>query len=1771
MTRFRLLRNQLLVAAAALLLVTCTDNPTGPTVGGTVHLAVSPRFKAGVTLSAALPIDQVRLTVYHQPACDCSADSVAGATAPFALTQDSIQMQLSFTLLQSPETLEVHFDLLGGGQTLFSGDTTVIIRAGVPATVPPLSVYYNGPGYDIAYLNIAPRDSVLTFGDSLQFQASGSNSSEAPETAFYVSWRSGSATAKVRPDGMIKAPNQRLTTTVTAQTPNGVLDSTTITFVPKPVSLAKVSGDTQAASVNDTLPLPLRVRVKAADSLGVAGVRVVFHPLGLAGPAVPDTAYTDSLGFAQVRAVLGDSTGSQQWQASVSGLSSVTFTATSQVVAGPPFQLHVVTQPADSQVNGALVVPPMVLQVEDSVGLPVHQAGIAVDAQTWSWLDGAPRPTRKLVRAPIRRAGAAGPYRSAYAFGVLTDSTDANGRVTFAGFRLTGYGDDRVVFNSAGLVADTSIDLFVKEGPPKYLQKGSSDSTSGYVDSLVSAVPSVWVYDTTYNPVPHAAVLFQVTAGSGKVNGAADSITIYTDSSGYAAVPSWTLGPIPGANSLQATVGGAGSLTFTAFAQPPVPTVLLQLQGTSVIGVGRTATLQIHLSAPAGAGGDSVQVSSDNTGIVSVAGPGIFVAAGDSLGSIVLNGVAAGTDTIRATATGYIAGALGVTASINLISLPATLTVPFGGTTAIGVTLAAPAPPGGVVVTLVSSDSTKVQVLTPTVSFAQGVQSQNGQIGGVALGVATLTASNPNYSPATTSVTTAANLNIVAASATIYPVFPDSQTIQFLSSGTPIAAPAGGILVTLTAANSACVTVPATATIIAGLSTALFPVSYSGFAALPCTSYVTATASGVGPDSVLMTVSKPPVIGASTFDVGAGLQGQVYISLQTAIQGNSNMTIRPLTVGVARFAPNLTTLGVDTLVIPLVNGTSSVYATVAGVDTVTNDSTYVEVSIPGYATDTALVRVRTPGVTLYGVPASTTSLSSNSALYGYIGLPYVGNTGIQASQGLRVGHAPVTATFHLTPSAVAELTDSTGVLDTVRTAVVPQQANVYYTPTSVATGGVGYHPVGAGSSTTTINIPGFITLPATTGTIVSAPTFSAGSPQVGSGLQTTLYVSFGAPVPASSQLTVTSLKPTVLVVADSVSHVGADSTKIALGTGVNYTYVYVAGLEGVVNDSSQLVFSIPGFKPDTVWGYVRQAGIQLVALPTTTTTFTPKSQFYATIGLPYIGNTAIYLNQPIRTGAPPLTVAFHTSSAAVGTLTDSTLMQDTVRTAVIPVNPSSGIYYTPTTVATGGVAYQPVGPGQSTTWATLPGFVTVPADTVKTTVSAPILSVSAPSVGAGLQTQTYVGLGAPTPSPTTMTVKSLNPAVTVVSDTITKVGVDSVVIPLAAATTYQYVYVSGLEGVINDSTRLVLSVPGYTPDTVWSYVRQAGVVLSGVNTATTTLSDSNLVYAQIGLPYVGNTGLYLNQSLRAGSAGASFLIKPSDPTVQRMVTTGGQADSAVVLIPAGQYYSPFTVATGGAALKVLTSGIDTARVTGAGFVSVPGSAPVVTVSAPAITVNAVSVGAGLAVNGYSVLGASQHGGDTVTVWSSNPGVALVAPNATTPGTDSIKVFVPNGQTSVPYYVIGVDSMVGTPIIYASANGFNQGSATATVVQPIVEMSGPTASQTAGGADNAFYAYIGIPYSGTNSFYNSQIRAAGKPAFTVTFSSSAPAVGTLTTTALTAGIITEMINVGSYYTPTSVAGGGVAFRPLTAGSSTVSASIPGFLQTVNATGVVVTVH
>jgi hypothetical protein len=86
--------------------------------------------------------------------------------------------------------------------------------------------------------------------------------------------------------------------------------------------------------------------------------------------------------------------------------------------------------------------------------------------------------------------------------------------------------------------------------------------------------PSVIVRDANQEPFVGAVVVFAVIEGGGLVTGASQT----TDANGRATADSWTLGLVPGNNTLTATVAGAGitgnPVTFSATATAPGPATI---------------------------------------------------------------------------------------------------------------------------------------------------------------------------------------------------------------------------------------------------------------------------------------------------------------------------------------------------------------------------------------------------------------------------------------------------------------------------------------------------------------------------------------------------------------------------------------------------------------------------------------------------------------------------------------------------------------------------------------------------------------------------------------------------------------------------------------------------------------------------------------------------------------------------------------------------------------------------------------------------------------------------------------------------------------------------------------------------------------------------------------------------------------------------------------------------------------------------------------------
>jgi len=231
----------------------------------------------------------------------------------------------------------------------------------------------------------------------------------------------------------------------------------------------------------------------------------------------------------------------------------------------------------------------------------------------------------------------------------------------------------------------------------------------------------------------------------------------------------------------------------------------------------------------------------------------------------------------------------------------------------------------------------------------------------------------------------------------------------------------------------------------------------------------------------------------------------------------------------------------------------------------------------------------------------------------------------------------------------------------------------------------------------------------------------------------------------------------------------------------------------------------------------------------------------------------------------------------------------------------------------------------------------------------------------------------------------------------------------------------------------------------------------------------------------------------------------------------------------------------------------------------------VTVAQPTISINAVTVGSGLQVNSNGSLAAPAPTANfQVTLVSPNPNL-LLAPNATTAGTGSITLTLAQGATSFSFYVQGKEGLTGTTsvTVTGSAAGFANGTADMSLVQGAIDLIGVPASTTTLSPISNIYARTGIPNSQTTPSFLTQlqnVRFGAPGALTVNFLSTSAAVADLLKAGPSAsGSQSATIPIGSSNTPTDTTSGGVAIRPLLSGTTTIRASITGFLQVTNAAG------
>ncbi len=795
-----------------------------------------------------------------------------------------------------------------------------------------------------------------------------------------------------------------------------------------------------------------------------------------------------------------------------------------------------------------------------------------------------------------------------------------------------------------------------------------------------------------------------------------------------------------------------------------------------------------------------------------------------------------------------------------------------------------------------------------------------------------------------------------------------------------------------------------------------------------------------------------------------------------------------------------------------------------------------------------------PALDIVNLTTSLTTLSPDAAFQVRIGIPNAQNTAMSTELAIRAGGTPLTATVVVDEPEIARLVTTAVTGAAVSVTIGPQQAR---SPSNVAGGGVALDPLTDGTVIVSATIPGLITLPTAsqTRTITTSGITLQNAGVVGSGLQRqpTFSSQLGASDHGGVTVRITSSDPEVALIAPNNSTPGTEFIDVNVNAGATGFTYWVQGVESATGPVT-ITAQAPGFQDATVTLDVVQPALDIVGLATSLTTLSPDDPFQVRIGIPNAQNTALTTELAIRAGGVARTATVTVNDETVGRLVTSTVVGPTVTVAINPQQARS-----PTTVAAGGVAFDPLTGGEVTVSATIPDFLAVATASQSRTITTPGITLqSVGQVGSGLQRPPTFSsqLGASDHGGVTVRITSSNPDVALVAPNNTTPGAAFIDIPVnAGATAFTY-WVQALDGQ-NGTVAITASAPGFTDGNTTADIVAPALDITGLSLSLTNQSPVNNFTVRVGIP--SGSGVTALQR-RAGADPLVASVTTTPLSVGRLVTSTETGSPVTVQIQPGASSSPSTVANGGVGFEPLDAGVATVNATIEGFAQTTNATREVQVDSASINLNATVTASGLQRSVSGALGASGHGGTTVTLVSNNPSVLLLSPNATTEGTASIEIPINAGATGFTYVVHGVEGAQGEVQVTASSPGFMDGTVLHVVEEPALDITNLTLSLTTTSPDNTFRVRVGLRNATESAVQTALVVRAGAAPLTVTITNGTATVGELVTTDLTGQSVTVAIVPGQSISPASVGTGGVAFRPLGEGASVVQATIPGFFQT-----------
>lgn len=502
--------------------------------------------------------------------------------------------------------------------------TTVTGRAGtaVPVTVTVLTS--NGKTLASTPVTFA----VSTGGGAVSPGTATTDANGQASTSWTLGGTLGAQTLTITASG--------ITQTVTATVSAGL-----------PATVAVSAGAGQTAAVTTPVATAPAFVVKDAAGNPVSGVSVSFTstPGGTVNPA---TVTTDASGIARVGSwVLGTQAGTYTLTANVqaAGVTPNPITVTATATAGSANRIDVGTGIAASGTVGTALAGnlPSVI-VRDANGNPVQGATVTFTATT-----GGGTVTGG------------------------TQTTNAQGIATVGGFTLGQGVGPNVITASVPGAGSVNITINGNAGAASAATIVSGNNQSVGAGQALQVGPSIRVVDRFGNPVAGVPVSFVVTSGGGSVLGASQT----TNAQGIATVGGFTLGPIPGTNTIVARVAGLPDIVFTAIGLAGAPVSITRVTPESTTVVTNTAQTNPLTVIVRDANGFPVQGAT-----VSFAVTGGTGSLSSSTATTNANGQASVTFS-----GGGILGDATVTASVAGVATPSTFTITVQRSTPSTVTL----------------------------------------------------------------------------------------------------------------------------------------------------------------------------------------------------------------------------------------------------------------------------------------------------------------------------------------------------------------------------------------------------------------------------------------------------------------------------------------------------------------------------------------------------------------------------------------------------------------------------------------------------------------------------------------------------------------------------------------------------------------------------------------------------------------------------------------------------------------------------------------------------------------------------------------------------------------------------------------------------------------------------------------------------------------------------------------------------------------------------